>query len=595
MITINETVLKNNNKMKIDGFNTYSRNRQNEHMGGVATAIKSNEAHNTVKVSEGVDKDEYIVTRHGQFQVPINIINVYGEIESRNSNQTVQERWERILEELLKIEQKGEYGLIIGDLNKHIGNLVSGNHDKISFGGQLVRNLVETRNYVLLNGTSKTKGGPFTRYDPAKPENKTCLDLVIIPRDLLKYVQSLEIDKRLLFTPGRPVSKNKITYSDHFSLEIIFKNLPLKSNLAKRGQAFSMWNTNKVGGWEVYKMITENNKKLLKVSDDDDDVDSSVMMKKIHNEMEKAKYKAFGKVKVHSKPKSNECLEELNNEKIEVIEKNPMNKDELIEELDSKITAELLSKQRERFEKEIKSLKEIKATKGKAASIFDLKNRIVGSKKADQEATVVKDPATGKDVHEPAEIKKVSLAYCVKLLTNREPKDKFKDDIELKKRVHEVRMEEIVKDDIELSQDMFENSLKAVKKKGKKYDFITKSGKSIKEAVYNLYENVWDKEGIPSMWRNTTIIQLYKGKGPLEDLNSQRNIHTKLDIPKLFTHMVITAAKDKIINNMSKFQLGTKPKHRAQEHLFVVQKYYSVVQHVWHGCDRTAVRHLKIL
>ena len=35
--------------------------------------------------------------------------------------------------------------------------------------------------------------------------------------------------------------------------------------------------------------------------------------------------------------------------------------------------------------------------------------------------------------------------------------------------------------------------------------------------------------------------------------------------------MVITAAKDKIINNMSKFQLGTKPKHRAQEHLFVVQ------------------------
>ena len=82
------------------------------------------------------------------------------------------------------------------------------------------------------------------------------------------------------------------------------------------------------------------------------------------------KPKAFRKVKVHSKPKSNECLEELNNEKIEVIEKNPMNKDELIEELDSKITAELLSKQRERFEKEIKSLKEIKATKGKAASIF---------------------------------------------------------------------------------------------------------------------------------------------------------------------------------------------------------------------------------
>ena len=35
--------------------------------------------------------------------------------------------------------------------------------------------------------------------------------------------------------------------------------------------------------------------------------------------------------------------------------------------------------------------------------------------------------------------------------------------------------------------------------------------------------------------------------------------------------MVTNAAKGKIINNMTKFQLGTKPGHRAQEHLFVVQ------------------------
>ena len=35
--------------------------------------------------------------------------------------------------------------------------------------------------------------------------------------------------------------------------------------------------------------------------------------------------------------------------------------------------------------------------------------------------------------------------------------------------------------------------------------------------------------------------------------------------------MVINAAKGKIIENMSKFQLGTKPGHRAQEHLFVMR------------------------
>ena len=33
--------------------------------------------------------------------------------------------------------------------------------------------------------------------------------------------------------------------------------------------------------------------------------------------------------------------------------------------------------------------------------------------------------------------------------------------------------------------------------------------------------------------------------------------------------LVKTAAKDKMIENMTKFQIGTKPGHRAQEHIYV--------------------------
>ena len=75
----------------------------------------------------------------------------------------------------------------------------------------------------------------------------------------------MEIDKRLLFTPGRPVSKKKMTFSDHFSLLLVFKNLPLQPNLAKGGFKHTMWNTNKVGGWEVFKMVTENSDKLKNI------------------------------------------------------------------------------------------------------------------------------------------------------------------------------------------------------------------------------------------------------------------------------------------------------------------------------------------
>ena len=37
----------------------------------------------------------------------------------------------------------------------------------------------------------------------------------------------------------------------------------------------------------------------------------------------------------------------------------------------------------------------------------------------------------------------------------------------------------------------------------------------------------------------------------------------------------MSAAKDTLVNNMSKYQIGTKPGHRAQEHLFVIKNVIS--------------------
>ena len=51
-----------------------------------------------------------------------------------------------------------------------------------------------------------------------------------------------------------------------------------------------------------------------------------------------------------------------------------------------------------------------------------------------------------------------------------------------------------------------------------------------------------------------------------------------MEIPKFFSHIVINEAKDKIIGNMSKFQLGTKPGHRAQEHLFVMRSVIALYE-----------------
>ena len=215
------------------------------------------------------------------------------------------------MHELVKIEVKQELVVLMGDLNKHVGDIIEGNHSKVTFGGQLIRNLLKTEKYQLVNSSSKVVGGPFTRYDPSDPKcegKMSCLGLVIVSKDLLCHVEKLFIDKKQTISACRPISKNKMVYPDHFPLLLVFKNLQLKSRQQKNGCKITMWNTNKDGGWEKYKELTEDNTKLQEVAVDSSE-DPDHMMNKIDKELNRIKYIAFGKVKLIQKPKVNKILE----------------------------------------------------------------------------------------------------------------------------------------------------------------------------------------------------------------------------------------------------------------------------------------------
>ena len=57
---------------------------------------------------------------------------------------------------------------------------------------------------------------------------------------------------------------------------------------------------------------------------------------------------------------------------------------------------------------------------------------------------------------EPEEIKRVSLKYCVNMLTNRLPNPGYVEQFEKKKYLHSIRMKENIEGDIEeFTWDMF--------------------------------------------------------------------------------------------------------------------------------------------
>ena len=563
IVTLNETCLRFKQKPKLENYVAFNRNRTKQIMGGVATFVQDKDKDSFVKICEGAENDEFLVTRHSNFATPLNIINCYGEQESRYSKLEVEERWGRLLKEIKKIETRNEFVLVLGDMNKHIGNDhlgVYGNHDKISPGGQLIRDFLSSGDYICLNNTKKAVGGPFTRFDPCKPnkiENMSCLSLAIVSRNLEPFIEKLEIDSGKKFSPVRPISKTKSITSDHFPLMITFVDSFCTKTHVRKPECFTMWNTNKEGGWDLYKEMTEDDDKFKKAfvnNDDNNDMalSSTETMERIDKIMNKVKYSAFGKVKrkTGNKMKENDAM----NKKPE------------------EVNAELLELQRKEIESELKKIEDIKQTKGKSAAVFNVLNKVRGQRKNGAELVAMKDPDSDDMIFDPEALKSAAINYCANLLQNEEIDPDFEKEIYVENLVHYLRSKEESPEDDNFDITDFSSRMKKIAgKHSEKYRFLLKAGQGFQNCMFKLCEQVWKSEQKPEQWRNTIIVQLYKGKGEISDFSNQRNIHTKEYTPKCFEGILVDKSKEKIVSTCSKFQIGGIPKHRSQENLFSVK------------------------
>ena len=271
-------------------------------------------------------------------------------------------------------------------MNKWVGSGelgVPGNHPELSLGGRLLRELLASRNWVLVNGMGEevVTGGPFTRLDPATG-TLSCLDLFVVSREVIPYIGSLKIDSERKINIAR-VEKNKnkgtfrMVYTDNFPVVLTLSNLPL--NKEQHEEKVVRWNLAKEGGWEEYKRESEKVKeKLIRVVENKEISieETKKLFDKVHN---KVKYKAFGKVIIRQNRKD-------------------MSKNEGDDEKEGKDED---VKARNLWEEQVsiaaKEIKEIDYLRnGKGGKIWEVKKRIMGGKKANMQLTAIINPDTGK-------------------------------------------------------------------------------------------------------------------------------------------------------------------------------------------------------
>ena len=77
----------------------------------------------------------------------------------------------------------------------------------------------------------------------------------------------------------------------------------------------------------------------------------------------------------------------------------------------------------------------------------------------------MKDPESGELIVENDELKKASVKYVSKLLTNRNPKEEFKEDFCLMESLHEIRKHEPYVSQVEISDEDFNDFLKQISQK----------------------------------------------------------------------------------------------------------------------------------
>ena len=116
-----------------------------------------------------------------------------------------------------------------------------------------------------------------------------------------------------------------------------------------------------------------------------------------------------------------------------------------------------------------------------------MKEVVNGPKKAKQEPSAIRDPANGELVVSGEEIKRVTLKYCVDNLTNKSANKEVEMEKELRRTIHQLRMEEDDSEEFDVVWGDFKELLcKFGLKKTKSYDFLLKAGGKYKKSMFNL-------------------------------------------------------------------------------------------------------------
>jgi hypothetical protein len=93
---------------------------------------------------------------------------------------------------------------------------------------------------------------------------------------------------------------------------------------------------------------------------------------------------------------------------------------------------------------------------------------------------------------------------------------------------------------------------------------IKHGGRTLKQKIYKLIQNIWNTETLPAQWKEGIICPIYK-KGDRLDCSNYRSITLLNIMYKIYAILLNKRLSDIIETKLSDFQMGFRP-NRSTHH-----------------------------
>ena len=575
---LQETKLKKPNKIKTESskhFTIYELLRKNSGGGGLCIGVHKDLR--PVWISQGDDEVECLAVEVWLDDFPIRVVTAYGP-QLSDSLERKQKFWDFLSREVNNAAEVGAGFILQMDSNSHLGKgIIKSDVNEQNLNGRLFVEFLERNGHLTLVNTLSICEGSITRMRKTKrSEEKSILDVFVTCDKILPYINRMKIDEKREYTLSNYSAikaVGRVVETDHNICELEV-NLVISSIKQERIEMFQFKNQE---SQLLFKKLTTNTKDFSNCFNNESNFE--VQAGKWRKVLDDYFHKSFKKIRVNNKIGKKKCeiSELMDKRKVLKTKKDLDEKDEEeIIELEARIAEKCEEVNRKKV---MDNFKNIGGNEGNLShqGVWKVKKKYFP--KIKPSLPVGKKNLKGQLITNPEEQKELYLDTFQYRLRQRPAQPGYESYLELQEELFNLRLELARMNETPLwTMNDLNDALHSLKN-GKCRDpeglirEIFKQeviGDDLKDSLLTMYNKVKVTGTLPSFMRIANISAIYKGKGDIADLDSDRGIFLVSIFRTILMKMIYKDKYDIIEKSMSDSNIGARKRKNIRNHIFVV-------------------------